>query len=97
LEFLSYNWSLLFFSDDRISDFLCHYLLLGLGHKIDVFLMDNFFLSFMNNRNMLLKDVFLVDNRLDVFGDDWPVMLMDHVLVEFIHNILMMLMNYLSV
>jgi len=51
----------------------------------------------MDNWDVFLMDVFLVDNRLDVFVDDWSVMLVNHILVEFVNNVLMMFMDYFSV
>jgi len=62
-----------------------------------MFLMNDFLLCLMDNGNVLLMNVFLVNDRLDVFVDNRFVMLMDNILVEFVDNILMMFIDYFSV
>jgi hypothetical protein len=46
---------------------------------------------------MFLVNMFLIDNRLDVFNDDWSVFFMDYIPMSFLDHILVMLMNYISV
>jgi len=62
-----------------------------------VLLVNDFFLSFMNDGDVFLMNVFLIDNRLDVFNDNWFVDLVDVIRVNFLDNVLVMLMDYLSV
>jgi len=62
-----------------------------------MFLMNDFLLCLMDNGNVLLMNVFLVNDWLDVFVDNRFVMFMDNILVEFVDNILMMFMDYFSV
>jgi len=60
-------------------------------------LMDEFLLGFVNNRDVFLVYVFLVNDWLNMFMDNWSMDLMDQVSVNFVYDILMMFMDYLSV
>jgi len=58
--------------------------------------MDEFFLGLVNDGDMLLMNVFLVDDRLDVLVYHVLMVLMDNIFVNFFNYVLVMLMDYVS-
>lgn len=63
----------------------------------DVLFVNDLFLGFMNNWNVLLSNVLFMDHWLDVFGDNVLVVLVDHILVFLFDNVFVMFVNNISV
>jgi len=59
--------------------------------------MNNFFLGFVDDWDVLLVNVFLINHWLDMFVNHRSVMFMDHFSVLFVDNVLMMFVDDLSV
>jgi len=79
--------------DDRGSELFNNLTIMSFVDNRNVLLMDNFLLRFMNNWNMFLMHVLFLNHGLNMLMDDVLVVLVDYVSMSLLNNVLMMFMD----